>query len=131
MKKRILALILCVVCTLAVFSGCKKNDDENLIDLPITEANPNITKPEGSFYEASNKLYADGGLSALGDDFIRIMVNKTEVEFKMSDEVIRKIGIFNKDENNLQIKRGTFLSLQYEIEDGKYFAKDIEIINAN
>ncbi len=132
MKKRILAFTLCVLFALTIFSGCKKNDDENLIDLPITEANPDIRKPEGEFYTANgDELYASGGLSALGDNFIRIMVDKTETEFKMSDEVIRKIGIFNKDENNLQIKRGTFISLQYEIKDGKYYAKDIEIITAN
>lgn len=131
MKKRFLAFILCVFCAFSLFIGCDKTEKENLVELPIAEPNPDITKPEGSFYEASGKQYADGGLSALGDDFIRIMIKGEEIEFEISDVVIRKIGIFNNDKNNLKIKRGTILSLQYEIENEKYIAKDIEIIDAN
>ena len=131
MNKKILSIILCVICVFSIFSACGKTEEENLVDLPIAEANPDITNPVGRFYEANGKPYAEGGLSALGDDFLRIMVDGTEYEFKMSDEVKRKIGIFNKDENDLKIKRGTMLGLEYEIEDGKYYAEDIEIINAN
>ena len=131
MKTKFISLLLCVLCATLLFTACKKDKEDTIVDLPITEANPDITSPEGKFFESSGKLRAEGGLSALGDGFIRIMVEGEEYEFNMSDEVIRKIGIFNKDENNLQIKRGTILMLTYEIKDGTYFATDIEIITSN
>lgn len=132
MNKKFLSFLLCIFCVFTLFTACGKNkNDKNTVDLPIAESNPQITKPEGTFLEASGDLLAQGGLSALGDDFLKIMIEGKEYEFELSDDVIRKIGIFNKDKENLQIKRGTMLMLTYEIKDATYFATDIEIINAN
>ena len=130
MIKKIISLILCVLCILTLFTACGKNEN-NIIDLPIAEPNENIKKPEGMFFETNGKLAAQGGLSVLGDDFLKIMIEGKEYEFGLSDDVIRKIGIFNKDKENLKIKRGTILMLFYEIKDATYFATDIEIITAN
>ena len=132
MKKRILSLILCVLCAFSLFGACSKSDSRDLIELPIAEINPDITKPKGEFYTANgDELYASGGLSALGNEFVRIMIDGKEYEFEMSDEVIKKIGIFNKDKDDLKIKRGTMITLRYRIDGKKYFAEDIEIVTAN
>lgn len=128
MKKKILSLTLCCICIVSLFTAC---GNSNEIELPITEYNENITKPQGKFLEIDGKPTAQGGLSAMGKDYIKLMVEGKEYEFKLSDDVIRKVGIFNKDKDNLMIKRGTVLMLTYEVQDETYFATDIEIINAN
>lgn len=128
MKKRILSLIFCVLCVFSLFVAC---NDSKEIELPIAEANENITKPEGTFLTVNGKPTAQGGLSALGENYLKIMIEGKEYEFKASAEVMRKIGIFNKDKNDLKIKRGTFLMLPYEMQGDVYFATDIEIIETN
>ncbi len=128
MKKRILSSILCVVCAFSLLVAC---NDSKEIDLPLAELNENITKPEGKFLEVNGKPTAQGGLSSLGENYLKIMIEGTEYEFKASAEVMRKIGIFNKDENNLKIKIGTFLMLTYEMQGDIYFATDIEIVESN
>ncbi len=129
MKNKILSLILCVICAGFLFTACEKPSGEK--ELPIAEINPNIKSPEGKFFETNNAPAVEGGLVAMGDDYLKIMVEGKEYKFIASDDVIRKIGIFNKDENDLKIKRGTFLMLMYEIKDGEYFATDISIVNSN
>lgn len=128
MKKKLSAILLYILLAFSLFSACSKNKE---IDLPIAPKNELITKPQGEFFETNGKAVAQGGLSALGDGYIKIMVEDTEYKFEMSANVMNKVNIFNKDKKNLKIMRGTFLMLYYEVQDGKYFATDIEIINAN
>ncbi len=130
MTKKIISAILCIILALSLFSACKS--DDNTIKLPVAEPNPNITHPEGEFYvDADGNKTAVGGLSAMGTDFLKIMVEGKEQEFIISPEVQRKIDLFNKDKNNLKIMRGTMLKLVYETRDLVNTATDIEIINAN
>ena len=130
MTKKIISLLLCLICVLSLFSACGKKES-NVVPLPVAEANPNITNAEGKFFEAGDLLMAQGGLSVMGTDFLKLMIEGKEWEFVISPEVQRKIDIFNKDENNLQIMRGTILQLTYEKKDLVYVATDIEIISAN
>lgn len=131
MTKRIISLILCVICTLSVFCACDKKEG-NVVSLPVAEFNPNITKPEGGFgEEVGGLLTATGGLSVMGTDFLKIMIEGKEYEFVISPEVQRKIDIFNKDKKNPQIMIGTMLKLYYEKKDLIFIATDIEIISAN
>lgn len=131
MTKKIISLILCVICTLSVFCACDKKEG-NVVSLPVAEFNPNITKPEGAFgEEVGGLLTATGGLSVMGTDFLKIMIEGKEYEFVISPEVQRKIDIFNKDKDNLQIMIGTMLKLYYEKKDLIFTATDIEIISAN
>ncbi len=132
MTKKIISLILCVICAVSVFSACGSKEEGNVVSLPVAEFNPNITKPEGAFgEEVGGLLTATGGLSVMGTDFLKIMIEGKEYEFVISPEVQRKIDIFNKDKNNLQIMIGTMLKLYYEKRDLIFTATDIEIINAN
>ena len=125
MKRRILALILCVVCAFSLFCGCKE-EGSNTVNLPVAEYNP-----EGSFYKVGDKLKAEGGLVALGEDFLKLMIEGKEIEFALSDNAIKQINHFNKDKKNLRIKKGTMLVLSYEIENLVYVAKEVEILTAN
>ena len=125
--KKILALILCVVMSASIFSACGKKE----IDLPIAELNEDITEPMGKFYITNKKPAAEGGLVSLGKDFAVLMIEGKEYTFNLSEEVIRKIGLFNKDKDNLKIKRGTFIKFMYEMQNEEYFATDIEIVKAN
>ena len=131
MTKKITSVILCLICVLSLFSGCQKKEEGNVVPLPVAEANPNIKNATGKFFEAGDLLMAQGGLSVLGTDFLKLMIEGKEWEFVISPEVQRKIDIFNKDEDNLQIMRGTMLQLTYEKKDLVYVATDIEIISAN
>jgi len=131
MSKKITSLILCIVLPFLAFSGCGQKEKGNVIPLPVADANPNISNPKGEFYEIGGELKADGGLSVLGTDFLKLMIEGEEWEFALSPEVIRKIEVFNKDKDNLLIKRGSMLSLTYEKQDLIFVATDIEIINAN
>ena len=130
MTKKIISVLLCLICALSVFCACEKKEG-NVVPLPVAEANPNITKPQGMFFEASGQHMAQGGLVVLGTDFLKLMIEGKEREFVISPDVQRKIDIFNKDEENLQIMRGTMLQLTYEKKDLVFVASDIEIINAN
>ena len=131
MVKRIISLILCIVCTLSVFCACEKKEG-NVVSLPVAEFNPNISKPEGAFgEEVGGLLTATGGLSVMGDDFLKLMIEGKEYEFFIPPEVQRKIDIFNNDKNNPQIMIGTMLKLYYEKKDLIFIATDIEIITAN
>ncbi len=131
MTKKIISLILCIVCTLTIFCACGKKEG-NVVSLPVAEFNPNISKPEGSFVEeAGGLLTATGGLSVMGTDFLKLMIEGKEYEFVISPEVQRKIDIFNKDKNDLKIMIGTMLKLYYEKKDLIFIATDIEIITAN
>lgn len=128
MKNKVLSLVLCIICITALFTSCGKPKET---ELPIASPNENITKPEGKFYEVNKEPVAEGGLVSLGDDYLTIMIEKKEYKFIMSDDVKKAIAFFNKDKDNLRIKRGTMLVLYYEIQDGNYFAKSLEILEAN
>jgi len=130
MTKKITSVLLCLICALSLFCACEKKEG-NVVPLPVADVNPNITDATGKFFEAGDLLMAQGGLSVMGTDFLKLMIEGKEWEFVISPEVQRKIDIFNKDENNLQIKRGTMLQLTYEKKDLVYVATDIEIISAN
>lgn len=130
MKKRILALVLCAVCVFSLFCACKK-DGANTVDLPVAEYNPDITHPEGSFYKLGEKLKAEGGLSVLGEDFLKLMIEGKEIEFLLTDNALKQIGYFNQDKKNLRIKKGTMLVLTYTIENLVYVAQEVEILTSN
>ncbi len=131
MTKKIISLILCIVFAASLFCSCAKNEG-NVIDLPVAEYNPNITHPEGEFYvDAHDNKTVIGGLSVMGKGFLKLMVEGKEYEFIISDAVQKKIDIFNKDEKNLKIMRGTMLKLVYETRDLVNTATDIEIIRSN
>lgn len=127
MKRKVLALMLCLVLSSTLFCACGNKE----VELPVAEKNENITKPEGEFYEASGNLKALGGLVTLRKDDLTLIIQGNEYTFIMSDDVKRAIEFFNKDESDLKIKKGTILSLSYEIKDGQYFANELEIIEAN
>ena len=119
--------MLCLVLSLTLFSACGNKE----VELPIAEKNEDITKPEGEFYEASGKSKALGGLVTLRKKDLTLIIEGTEYTFLMSDDVKKAIEFFNKDENDLKIKKGTMLGLTYEIKDGEYCATELEIIDAN
>lgn len=127
MKRKVLALILCLVLSTSLFCACGNKE----VELPIAEKNENITKPEGEFFEASGKTYASGGLVSLRKNDLTLIIEGNEYTFLMLDNVKEAIEYFNKDKDNLRIKKGTLLSLLYEIKDGKYYASDLEIVDAN
>jgi len=127
MKRRVLSLILCLVLSLTLFCACGNKE----IELPIAERNENITKPEGEFFEANGEPMVHGGLVSLRKNDLTIIVEGTEYTFIISDDVKKAIEFFNKDKNDLKIKRGTMLGLTYEIKDGEYYATELEIIEAN
>ena len=129
MKKRILALILCTVCVLSLFCAC--GNDDGIVNLPEAERNPDITNSDGSFYKIGDELRAEGGLSVLGEDFLKLMIEGKEIEFVLSDNAKRVIGLFNQDKKNLRIKKGTMLVIAYEIENLVYVAKNVEVLTAN
>ena len=136
MTKRIISAILCFVCAFSLFTACKKQEqkkESNVIDLPVAEANPNITNQQGEFIEATNGLYAVGGLAYIGKDydFLKIMIEGKEWEFALSPEAARQIQVYNKDPENLQIKKGTMLQIKYEKKDLIFIATDIIILQEN
>ena len=130
MKKRILSLILCIACAFSLFCACD-NKEGNTVDLPIADYNPNIKHPEGSFYEFEGELKAEGGLVALGEDFLKLMIKGEEIEFALSDNAVKLINLFNKDKNDLMIKKGTMLVLTYKNENLVKVVYDVEVLNAN
>lgn len=127
MKIKILSLILCLLLSTTLLCACGNRE----VELPVAEKNENITKPEGEFYEASGKSKALGGLVTLRKNDLTLIIQGNEYTFIISDDVKKAIEFFNKDENNLKIKKGTILGLTYEIKDGEYYATELEIIEAN
>lgn len=127
MKRKVLAMILCLVLSTSLFCACGNKE----VELPIAEKNENITKPEGEFSEVNGKPHATGGLVTLRKEDLTLIIEGNEYMFLMSDDVKKAVEFFNKDENDLKIKRGTILGLTYEIKDGQYYATELEIIEAN
>ncbi len=127
MKNKVLSLILCLVLSLTLFCACGNKE----VELPIAEKNEDITRPEGEFFEAGGNQKVHGGLVSLRKNDLTLIIEETEYTFLISDDVKRAIEFFNKDENDLKIKRGTMLGLTYEIKDGEYYATELEIIEAN
>ena len=127
MKRKVIALILCLVLSATLFSACGNKE----VELPVAEKNENITKPEGEFYEVNGKPHATGGLVTLRKEDLTLIIQGNEYTFIMSDDVKKAIEFFNKDKNDLRIKKGTILGLTYEIKDATYFATELEIVEAN
>lgn len=127
MKRKVLALTLCLIFCSTFFCACGNKE----VELPVAEKNENITKPEGEFYEANGKPHAMGGLVTLRKEDLTLIIQGNEYTFIISDDAKKAIEFFNKDENNLKIKKGTILGLTYEIKDGTYYATELEIIEAN
>ena len=132
MKKNRIALTLCLITLVTCVTACKNDDKNATISLPVATANPDITRPEGKFYTVNkDELMADGGLTALGEDFLKIMVEGKEIEFALSKNAMEEIAIYNKDRKNPQIMRGTMLEIRYTKRNLIYVAESIGIINAN
>lgn len=133
MKRNVIASMLCLIALVTCMTACKKDEDKSTtISLPVATANPNITRPEGRFYTVNkDELMADGGLTALGEDFLKVMVEGKEVEFALSKNAMEEIAIYNKDKKNPQIMRGTMLEIRYTKQNLIYVAESIGIINAN
>ncbi len=131
MKNKTSVLISCLLLTTLALSACGTRGSSKVTPLPVATANPNITTPQGQYYEVEGKLKAEGGLAALGEDFLKLMIEGKEVEFALSKRAIDEIAVYNKDKNNLLIKRGTMLLITYTKNDLIYTAESIEILIAN
>lgn len=132
MKKKILAAILCVVMSVSMMTGCKNNKQESEITpLPVATSNPEITHPEGQYYTSDGENKAEGGLTVLGSDFLKVMIEGEEIEFALSKNAQREISIYNKDEKNPRIMQGTMLLITYTERDHIKIAETMDIINAN
>ena len=116
-----------MVLSATFLSACTNKE----VELPVAEKNENITKPEGEFFESNGKPQVMGGLVTLRKNDLTLVVEGNEYTFLMSDDVKKAVEFFNKDENDLKIKKGTILSLTYEIKDEEYYATELEIIEAN
>lgn len=132
MKKNRIVLTLCLITLVTCMTACKNEDKNTTISLPVATANPDITRPEGRFYTVNkDELMAEGGLTALGEDFLKIMVEGKEVEFALSKNAMEEIAVYNKDKKNPKIMRGTMLDIRYTKRNLVYVAESIGIINAN
>ncbi len=132
MKKNTIALLLCAVAIMGCASSCKKNDGASVTPLPVATANPNVKNQQGRFYTVNkDELMADGGLTALGEDFLKIMVEGEEIEFALSKRAQEEIAVYNKDKKNPKIMRGTMLEIRYTKRNLIFVAESIGIITAN
>ena len=135
MTKRIISAVLCFVCVFSLFTACKMQEQKegNVVDLPVAEPNPNITKLEGEFFETADGFYATGGLAYLGKDydFLKIMIEGKEQEFAISKEAKHQIEVYNKDPEKPQIMKGTMLQIKYEKKDLIFVVTEIGILTAN
>lgn len=130
MKRKILALCMCLVLSCSLFCGCKK-EEAKVTPLPIATPNPEITHPEGRYYESEGQLKAEGGLKVLGSDFMKVMIEGEEIEFALTENAQWEISIYNKDEKNPRLKQGTMLLITYTQRDLVKYAETMDIINAN
>lgn len=129
---KILITILCLILCTSCFSACKRdNQNSTVTSLPVATPNPNITNTKGEFYETNGELRATGGLSVLGDTFLKIMIDGKEHEFVLSDNVKQQIAQYNKDEDNLMLMKGTMLIIEYHKRNLIFVADSIEIVTAN
>ncbi len=129
--KRTFTITLSFIFILSLLlTACGKNDN-GVVKLPVAPANPNITHPAGEFYEVDGELRAQGGLSVLGEDFLKIMIDGKAIEFKLSQNARKQIEYYNKDKKKPQIMIGTMLLIDYENKDLIKIAESIEIVTAN
>ena len=132
MKKKIILSILCIVMTASMLCACKGNDGgSSVIQLPVATPNPDISHPEGELYVSNGEKKAEGGLTVLGKDFLKIMVAGEELEFALSEKAQHEISIYNKDKKNLRIMRGTMLLITYSERNLVKIAETIDILTAN
>ena len=94
----------------------------------VATLNPNITVPQGQFYTAGDTLYAEGGLSAWGDGFIKLMIEGKEIEFALSPTAQKHFDTYVK---NGKLARGTMLSLDYTKKNLIFVANSISLLQAN
>lgn len=134
MKNKLFAAVMCFILAASLMAGCKKDEQDatsSITPLPVATANPNITHPEGQYYTSNGELKAEGGLSVLGSDFLKIMIEGQEVEFALSENAKREISIYNKDKDNPRIMQGTMLLITYTERDLIKIAETMDIIDAN
>ncbi len=132
MKRRMLAICMCALLSVSVFAGCKKNEGSSKITpLPVATPNPNITRPQGQYYEVKGELKAEGGLKALGKDFMKVMIEGEEVEFALTEKAQWEISVYNKDPKNPRIMQGTMLLITYTERDLVKFAETMDILESN
>ena len=134
MNRKLVAAIVSLVMAVCVMSACGQ-DDQNasstVTPLPVATANPDITHPEGRYYTSNGELKAEGGLTVLGNDFLKIMIDGEEIEFALSENAMREISIYNQDENNPRIMQGTMLLITYTERDLIKIAETMDIITSN
>ena len=131
MKRKIIALCMCLLLSCSLFCGCTKDGEAKVTPLPVATPNPDITHPEGRYYEAEGEKKAEGGLSVLGDDFMKVMIEGNEIEFALTENAQWEISIYNKDKNNPRLMQGTMLLITYTERDLVKYAETMDIINAN
>lgn len=135
MKHKTAAAVFGMIMAVTLISGCGGKNSDNtsssVTPLPVASANPNITHPEGRIYVSDGEKKAEGGLSVLGSDFLKIMIDGQETEFALSENARREISIYNKDEKNPTIMQGTMLLITYTERDLIKIAETMDIINAN
>ncbi len=139
MNKRILATLMCICCITLFFAGCEKKEEpqqesKETLNLPVEEINPDIQDHSGMFLEANGKPAAQGGVVSIGKDydFMKIMIEGKEYEFKLTETSARPLKIWTKDTENPKVKRGTILLFHYEEKDGVFTATEIlSTIEAN
>ena len=99
MKHKLAAAVLSFAMAVTLISGCGAKENQNasssVTPLPVATANPDITHPEGRYYTSNNELKAEGGLTVLGSDFLKIMIDGQEIEFALSENAKREISIYN------------------------------------
>ncbi len=128
--RRIIAVLACTVFVMSLCAGCKK-DEPGVTKLPVATPNPNITHPEGKYYEAEGALKAEGGLKVLGADFMKVMIEGKEEEFALSEHAQWEISQYNKDPENPRICIGTMLLVTYEVKNLVKVVETMDIITAN
>lgn len=131
-KYKAIAICMCLMMFSVCFTACKKDENSsNVVKLPIATANPDITNPQGQYYKVGDELKAEGGLKALGEDFMRVMIEGEEVEFALTENAMREISLYNKDPKNPRICQGTMLLITYTERDLVKFAETMDILTAN
>ena len=134
MRNRIFAAAVSLLMAVSFMTACgkdKQNASSSVTPLPVATANPDITHPEGQYYTSNGEKKAEGGLTVLGSDFLKVMIEGQEVEFALSENAKREISIFNKDEKKPRIMRGTMLLITYTERDLIKIAETMDIINSN
>lgn len=131
--RKFISFTIIIVIIQTVLIGCAKNTEQpSSSPTPTLSAtiSPKITHPEGRVIE-SNPPGVEGMVTELTDKNIKVKVLDEIWSFSLSENAVREIGIFNKDENNKRIVSGTFVIVNYEEKDTEKVAQKIEILISN